>query len=521
LSGPATTLASGPGTLEISSAPASARPIFRNGRFFCFLLLGIVVALGMYRDARFIFHSDIAVGQHGYYYLAQTQALLENGHLQERTWSPGFVYAAAGIARFTGHVIRTVEGLSIGLDFLVCLGIFVLIRIVTGSNWAGLLGVVICELSAQHLYYIAESNSAVFSIALLLWGGIFLLVGSGSVARYRWPYQILGVALLIAACVSDISTIVFVAAFGICDAIVQIRGKKTAHLDWALMLAFLVWLSPLAISRLPVRWVPQQVLDFISQRATWPLAGVAWPEKILLLGSAVILLVWKPSDDEGSKTRGQWLWSSCAMFGLVILLNPFLNFQPASQKVAAEVGNVCYLLVAVVVTGLVWQVSSSSRKIWAGVAVLPVIPLMAISFAGGIPIGLTDSYLAQRANLVEALRAHLTDIPSGVSVVASNDDSFVASYVLRVPSGTEIPPGTPPDRLMWLVRHVPSTMAAPSMILLTAQGDFATVLMPDRILRAELAHAKPTSRTMLESFNPHLLQITSPRPVSQPVGQLR
>jgi len=459
------------------------------------------------RDARLLFHHDIAVGADGYYYVIQTSHLVEDGHLYFPTPSRGFLYIAAGMTRLVGNPINCIKMLSLTLHSLLVLGMFLLLRKLTASVWLGILGSTLAELSALHLYFIAEFNSNLCALTFLIWGLVFAGYGVALTSQFRWIHYTTGLLLLAAAGASHVSAIPLVAVVVACAAVVSalLRGGRSAQVGLAGLT--MAWLTPIWLAYLMPSKLPSWAENSFQTHASWPVVDVGRPEKLFLLLAAPLLLALIVTSTERFAHHTLFFVGTGAMFSLLVLLNPFLNFSGVTTNLPGRLSLLSYLLVSLLAPCLIWMVLQIAPR-WVPLAVCLVLGFGVITTRSARPSGLGDEYLSRCEQLIVDLRSHAAELDRDSVVVARPGDDFVVTATLGIPSQWQVPINVKPEKTFWLIDHVPTQMLAPSMLELSFEDGSATVLATNQELVALLRTSNPKELKNLELYNPHLYRAT-------------
>jgi hypothetical protein len=181
------------------------------------------------------------------------------------------------------------------------------------------------------------------------------------------------------------------------------------------------------------------VVLFFSPQLVQPpghltLGRLALLEKTLLLvGSASLLLFIRDGEDRRRRLVYR-VSGAIALMSLLITLNPFLNRENGSLSIAERVSLLAYIQLAILLP-LLFSLSSSILTRWALPACLAASVLFsAVSLQLIPPKGLSDEYLARRAELIDTLKKNQGSLDGVKLVIAPHGDQFVVTEVLGIPS---------------------------------------------------------------------------------------
>ena len=459
------------------------------------------------KDGFLLYRHKVAVGDDGYYYVIQANQILKTGHLYFPTHSRLFLYLAACATWAFGNPISTIKALCIILHALLALGLLLLVRLLTGSTWLGLLSATLAELSALHLYLVSEFNSNLCGLTFLVWAGLCLFSAWSNNSKFRLGYFIAGVVCLTAAGFAHVSVLPLLIVFACCAtaALVLLSRQTWAYIGLGAI--SLAWFTPAILAKISASHLPSWAQNSFQVHPAWPVANMGRPERLLVLLASPAFLSLLAIYKDQLPRRSACFFGGSAMFSLLVLLNPFLDFSKGSTNLAGRMAILSYLVAATLAPGMLWVVSRSAKG-WTLLTFAVVLLFGAFSLGSTWPFGLKDEYLARREQLIEDLNRHRAELSGNPLVVARPGDQFVVTATLGTPSRLRLPEQAEHKRTVWLLDHVPPTMFDRSMIFLSFQTSGATVLVPHEKLWIWLMTARPREVEALERNNIHLYWAT-------------
>jgi hypothetical protein len=465
-----------------------------------------VLALGAWHDATILMRYPVAVGIDGYYYVLQVNGLCEHGRLQFPTNTPLVFYFLAALRFISGDTVFAIKSGALILQALLCAGIFSVVRGATRSAWLGLLGSVLVSISALRLFMIAEYIKNLEAAALLTWCGWSIIRAAQTRRRI---YVVSAVVLLVAAALSHRSALPVASAVAACALlwrmiIVPYRGKTYARL--ALPICLLLWLSPAIVAAQAFVALPPGLERELSPTPQWPLRLVAFGEGLLLLLiSAATLAICAIRRTTSSLGIPEQVFGAVALFGLLVILNPFLVSANGWIGYAGRLGGLAYIQNSILLPGLLWQVMLARRDTLL-YAVAVVSPLVILNARAASPAWLQDAPLAQRAVLIEELQANRGRLSPTSIVIAPHGDEFVLRHVLGVASQQRPPARAEGYTVFWEFNRVERSDLIPSMIVLpTGSDNVFNVIIEDGDSRRWVASLPDDRRRRLLTANPHYL----------------
>jgi len=269
----------------------------------------------------------------------------------------------------------------------------------------------------------------------------------------------------------------------------------------------MAWLTPIWLAYLMPSKLPSWAENSFQTHASWPVVDVGRPEKLFLLLAAPLLLALIVTSTERFAHHTLFFVGTGAMFSLLVLLNPFLNFSGVTTNLPGRLSLLSYLLVSLLAPCLIWMVLQIAPR-WVPLAVCLVLGFGVITTRSARPSGLGDEYLSRCEQLIVDLRSHAAELDRDSVVVARPGDDFVVTATLGIPSQWQVPINVKPEKTFWLIDHVPTQMLAPSMLELSFEDGSATVLATNQELVALLRTSNPKELKNLELYNPHLYRAT-------------
>lgn len=475
------------------------------------LLAVVVSALAATQTAKLLFRHDVAAGLTGYDVPLEVRQLTSSGHLDHSTWFPVFPYSVLAVAKLTHDPISAVKLIVSLLGPFLAFGLFVLIRRLTDSNWLGALAVIIAETSVLRLYLATDYSGALFSSTLLVWACVFTLPSSYRTGRRRYLCVSLGLSLGVAAFLSDPSAIIIVAMLIVASYLVRaiVVDGKAINLYRTTIIALALWLAPLALLRWGAKLTSVPLAGTPQADAGWLGLAVDWREKSLVCISATWLLVFVARGrGTEAKKRECVILGSCALYGLLVLLNPFLHIHAGDLSALGAIGGLSHVLAGMLVSGLVWIMwSSSQRPLSVAVSLVAVgVMLGTLLQRSTVPYGLSEQFLSDRHELVAGLTATRQDMPRSAVIIAPRELNSLLTYTTDLRSETQLFSRSAGTDVFMLLNRVPSGLADPAMVVLSVRGDYASILVSPRTLRGVLLSATPELASQLEVDNQQLAQ---------------
>ena len=299
----------------------------------------------------------------------------------------------------------------------LCLGVYVLLKLLTKSNVYALCSVLIIATSSLHAFLLSEFLSNSIAVSFLIWSGNFALL----INRRAGTLAVTAAGLCaLLAIFSHRSGVFLLAVFVVSFVLFRLMTcsdattfRKATGLGVTVVLFFAPQLTQ-----------PPQILT---------LGRLALLEKTLLLVGSVSLLLFI-RENEGMNRLMYRFSGAIALMSLLVTLNPFLNRETGSLSVAERLSLLAYIQLAILMPSL-FSLSSPILTRWALPACLALSVLFsAISLQMIPPRGLSNEYLSRRAELIDMLRKHRRTLDEVKLVIAPHGDQFVVTDVLGVPS---------------------------------------------------------------------------------------
>lgn len=461
-----------------------------------------VLLVGTWRDASMLLRYPVATGFDGYYYVLQIETLHNTEHFQYPTSTPLVFYALAGLRYLTGDTIIAIKLGSLGLQALLCLGIFAIVASLTRSTWLGVLGCALAMFPSAHLFLLAEYVKNLAAVTALVWCGWLLIR-----VTQTWSFSLLipAAALLLVALLSHRVALLLVPLIAMSIILIRrllLPGERVSR-RWLITLIILaIWLTPAVVANLSLTSLTPSLAFELSTRPHWPLSFVAFFESLLLfvLAPAVLIVTIRRRSADVAST----LFGAVALWSVLVTLNPFFNPIPGWASVAGRIGGLAFLQVALLLPGLCWLL----RTTWsedAAYALAFLLPLVILSIRAAPPYGLTPAYLTRRMFLLQSLAAQRHQFNSQDLVIARHGDQFVVTYALGVPAQQRLPPNTEGRTIFWLLDQVDCQTVPPLRIALQiGQGQDCATLIENGEMRRLLVSMTVEERQNLLTANPHL-----------------
>jgi hypothetical protein len=381
------------------------------------VLLLVLVAIALFRDVYLLFRHSVAVGIDGYYYVLQIESLHAHRGLFFPTIAPVGLYLLAAMRAWTSNPAMALKLGALASHLSLCLGVYVLLKLLAKSNVYALCGVLIIATSSLHTFLLSEFLSNSIAVSFLIWSAAFALMINCRAGKLAGTAA--GFCALLAI-FSHRSGVFLLAVFVVSFALFRLmRGSDSKSFRKAIALGVTV------------------VLFFAPQLIQPPwilsLGRLALLEKTMLLVGSVSLLLFIRERESRNRLMYR-LSGAIALMSLLVTLNPFLNRETGSLSVAERLSLLAYIQLAILVPSLFWLLKPMLRR-WALPACLALSVLFsAISLQIRPPVGLSNGYLSRRAELIDTLRKHQRTLDEVKLVIAPHGDQFVVTDVLGVPS---------------------------------------------------------------------------------------
>lgn len=407
-------------------------------RLASFLLL-VLVVIALLRDVYLLFRHSVAVGIDGYYYVLQIESLNAHRGLFLPTVTPAGLYLLTAVSAWTSNPVVALKLGALASHLCLCLGIYVLLKLLTKSNIHALCGVLIIATSNLHGFLLSEFLSNSIAVSLSIWSGVF--------------------ALMINRRAGTLSVI----AAGLCTLLAIFSHRSGVFLLGVFFVSFVLFrlmtASDATIFKKTIALGVSVVLFFVPQVVQPPgiltLGRLALLEKTLLLVGSVSLLLFI-RDGEDRRHRLMYRVSGAiALMSLLITLNPFLNRENGSLSVAERLSLLAYIQLAILMP-ILFLLASSMLTRWALPACLAASVLFsAVSLQMIPPKGLSNEYLARRAELIDTLAKHRGTLDGVKLVIAPHGDQFVVTEVLGIPAQQKWT-ANQQDSPYWLLQRFPN-----------------------------------------------------------------
>ena len=377
----------------------------------------MLVAIALFRDVYLLFRHPVAVGIDGYYYVLQIQSLYAHRGLFFPSITPVGLYLLTAMRAWTSNPVVALKLGALASHLSLCLGVYVLLKLLTKSNVYALCGVLIIATSNLHAFLLSEFLSNSIAISFLIWSACFAVMINRRAGTLAVTAAGLCALLAIFSHRSGVFLLaVFVVSF-VLFRLMTCSDATTFRKATGLGVTVALFFAPLLIE-------PVQILT---------LGRLALLEKTLLLVGSVSLLLFIRESESRNRLMYR-LSGAIALMSLLVTLNPFLNRETGSLSVAERLSLLAYIQLAILVPSLFWLLKPMLGR-WALPACLALsVFFSAISLQIRPPVGLSNEYLSRRAELIDTLRKHQRTLDEVKLVIAPHGDQFVVTDVLGVPS---------------------------------------------------------------------------------------
>ena len=449
------------------------------------VLLLVLVAIALLRDVYLLFRHSVAVGIDGYYYVLQIDSLYAHRGLFFPNIMPVGLYLLAAMRAWTGNPVLALKLGALASHLSLCLGVYVLLKSFTKSHVYALCGVLIITTSNLHAFLLSEFLSNSIAVSFLIWSAVLALM----INQRAWALAVTAAGLCaLLAIFSHRSAVFLLAVFVVSFVLFRLTTSRDATiLKKAVGLGGIVVLffAPLLI-------LSPQILT---------LGRLALLEKTLLLVGSVSLLLFM-RESEGRNRLVYRFAGAIALMSLLVTLNPFLNRQTGSLSVAERVSLLAYIQLAILMPSL-FSLSRPRLKCWALPTCLALSVLFSVISLQMIPPrGLSNEYLARRAQLIDTLRRHEGTLDDVKLVIAPHGDQFVVTDVLGIASQQKRT-ATQQDTPYWLLQRFSNVRRRNGEG--TIKLDEETLLVRDDRLDELLASLDVSEIRRTLPNNPHLI----------------
>ena len=461
-----------------------------------------LLALAIICDTRLLTQYSVPVGIDGYYYIIQINELLTRGRLYFPSRTPLVFYVLAGLTYIFGNPVFVAKLFAVIAHALLGIGLFCIIRTLTGSVWLAVLGLGLAVFSTLHLYLIAEYLKYLVAVTLLVWTA-WCWIKLNQTKQRRWLF--VGALFLLGALLSHRSTLVIVPAIVLSYFVAQ-WFTSTRPLQWsnAVPLVILVacWLVPALLARQAIISLPSWISTEISSVPHWPLATIAVVETFVIAFTASVFLLLIPAQRERRDRLSLQVFATFALTGLVFTLNPFFNSQAGWSSAAGRLGGLSYIQIAVLAPAVFWVLGKTRRAFFV-VAIM--LPLLVLTFRSKPPRGLHPNYLTRRVELVRGLTSQSEQVDSSALVIAPHGDQFVVTSILAMPSQQKPPANHDQRPLFWLLNSIiPWALPSDAVVLIRHADGRSTALVESEHLRQIFGAMNGNERLRSLESNPHL-----------------
>jgi hypothetical protein len=470
------------------------------------LALTLVLCVALARDVLLLARTPAALGVDGYYYVLQIDTLRNYGHLYYPTGTPLILYLLSGISLFTGDSVLAVKVGSVLLNALLCLGVYVIVKHLTGRAWLGVFGFAVAALSSLHLYLIVEFVNSLGALSLLIWctwGGLRAL----RARSMKWAA--FSAALLLAALFSHrlvAPLVLLIAVLTVLTRPLLTAGEESNGNRYAaLSVLLLLFCAPAILAAQPLIHLPMWMRSEFLIVPRWPLRRFDMAEGcVLLFASAATLALVAHGTRSPEAKAGRSVFVVVALWGLLISLNPFLNHNTGFLGIAGRLSSLFHIQAAILLPGAVQLLNPASRRVRLLIIVLS-LAMLAAGLTAPLPFGATAGYLAERERLVGQLKTRRAQLCQDALIIAPHGEQFVVTALSGTPAQQRPPSDTRPGCTYWLLHRAPrAALLDDQDTLYDEEDDSATALVKGEELGQLLGAADDAERRRLLGANPHL-----------------
>jgi hypothetical protein len=465
-------------------------------------------------DAYYLLRFPVAVGLDGYYYELQLMHLHSSGSLYYPTPTWLLFYILYAVDLTLNNSILTIKIVAIFLQVLLCVGLFLNIRLVTGRGSLGILSCILATVSGLHFFFLGEFLKNLLSLVFLIWAAYFIQRSSSANSRL---YKLIPVFLLLLAFLSHKSSVaitLLLATLFVLLRLILSEKLSPKYSPYALLGLTLIWVTPLLIKAQSIVSLPASILEEVSGGRRWTFPPFA--ETMLLLVLTIMTLCLLALLRERLPYKKAMFVSLIAVWAAIISVNPLLSPLKDWDSTVGRLKALAYIQVALLVPCCVWLIGIARQK-FAAYSVL-ALPIVLICIYHSPPSSMSDSFLLRRSNIVTnlpAVREHLCADPI---VIATHGDQFVVSATLGVRSQKDWPRPNKYECTYWLLNMVPAEHLPINHFVLAEEtgSDYAkeiqipiksrlySVLISNDDLKSILDDLPPQERTLVIGLNPHL-----------------
>jgi hypothetical protein len=419
------------------------------------LIAALVVALTAVARLQWLLTWPTPVGRDGYYYLLQIDSIRSTGGLYFPTHFPLALYVLAGLGWPWDPTVGTKMAVVATFSLLL-VAMFVLVRILTGREWAALLSILLVTVSKLHWYFLVEFASNLVSL-------LFFAVFVSYLARVERcgasrPTTVATTIVFIACVLSHRSAAVLailtISAYGA----LIIGERRRPRLTWSLalgaafvissLLVFAHALVPEARAWVTANFKPLPALELSNHE----FASEAW-----VLAAVVPIIAWLLLHPQStSEARNPWwrhrrLILALLLVCVAVTLNPWARYRTALSGAMERMGLWSLLFVGILVPTAVAITVERGRR-WT------VSGLLLVAFTFAVVSGRpgperTTSYLMERHRLAAELPGLISWVPHSAVIVAEHGTQFmITSEVGRAAVSRRPPNPAPSTKTFWLLR---------------------------------------------------------------------
>lgn len=401
---------------------------------------------------------------------------------------------------------------AFAFEWLLYLGIGLVVSAISKSRWPALAAIVIASLSGLHRYLLVEYLNQLMATAFLVFTVFFFV----KFRDYGKRSSLLGaIASALIAAGSHRSTLPILATACWSLLLCQAYARYFAGGGWRrlvfLLAVLLTVLAPLGLVVLSSRaYMPIEVQNNLLLIPEFPLRHSTLPEMILLaVVCPLCFWVYLPRVESGQILTAEIASISIAVFSLIVTLNPFLSSELGFTSLGGRMRVLSFVQLSILIPCLVRGIVNrfdNPKLARLAVSLLGVVVavFMTWSYLLPVPRGAQRDFLENRARLIAALKEKKGLIEPNSVVVANHGQQFLVSAVTGFRSQQRYPESESGDAVYWLSERVPTTLSDDSMIVLFKDdlGSLTVLVRDDDAWRSRLSN--PTLRESLRRGNRHL-----------------
>jgi hypothetical protein len=457
-------------------------------------------------DFAILFNSPFAVGIDGYYYVVQVDYLYHEERFYFPTYNPAVLYFLTALKLIFGETVVSIKIAAIILHLSLCLGIFFLVKTITGNYLSGLFSVYTIELSGLHRYMYVEYLNHLGAVSFLVWGAFFTILAS---KKKRITWNILALLTFFLSISSHRSGLAVLTTLLIVYGVVvgtraAVATKNKSGKIFFSVLTVSLFILPAMVAFQPFFHLTSDWEKHLTYDPQIPIRFATFPELIILMVFSVIIVVfvWIKRHQIEFET-GHLVIGVVLLWGILITFNPFISSDRGFSNLGGRLRVLAFIQVAILVPLTIWAIKDSSIR-FERYAMVLFIPLMAWSFLKPLPFGARSEFVDKRAKLIEVLRSNPLKVEADSLIIADHGEQFVITAMTKIRSQQRFPERTNHQPIYWLMNSVPPAFVDSSMTIISkdSTGSYAVLIEDGEDWRGQLN--KPELRRGLRKSNRHL-----------------